>query len=197
MRWAVCILLLLLLPSHTTHAQNEVADSTIQSVNDPDSPANSDIKPIDNTRVGADTIESSKRGFAPSKSPGLAVLLSAVVPGAGQAYNESYWKIPIVLGLGIYFASQWLHNNRLVKDFREQFSITGNPQDLARRDFYKDQRDTFTWYIAILYFANILDAYVDASLYDFDVGSDLSIRLIPEPTFIPHQNIQLNLQATF
>ncbi|MGB5873775.1 MAG: DUF5683 domain-containing protein, partial [Bacteroidota bacterium] len=35
-----------------------------------------------------------------SKSPGTALLLSALVPGAGQVYNESYWKVPIIVGLG-------------------------------------------------------------------------------------------------
>lgn len=184
MRWVVWISLLLVLPSQSTYPQIQPADTSLQNAKDSQSSAT------------IDTVESFQ-GFAASKSPGLAVLLSAVVPGAGQAYNESYWKVPIVLGLGIYFASQWLHNNRLVKDFRAEFNATGNPQDLVRRDFYKDQRDTFTWYLAILYFANLVDAYVDASLYDFDVGDDLSIRLIPEQMLIPHQSIRLNLQVTF
>jgi hypothetical protein len=191
------ISLLFVFPSSLLYSQTEVPDSTLQGAKDPQGTASSAIKATNRRSAGMDTVEFDREGFASSKSPGLAVLLSAVVPGAGQAYNESYWKIPIVLGLGIYFASEWLHNNRLVKDFREQFNITGNTQDLVRRDFYKGQRDTFSWYLAILYFANLLDAYVDASLYDFDVGDDLSIRLIPEQTPIPHQRIQLNLQVSF
>jgi hypothetical protein len=121
-----------------------------------------------------------------SKSPGLAMLFSALVPGAGQLYNESYWKVPIVLGFGIYFGSQWLHNDRLYRDYRDRYaqSLLQDPNGIPRlkdfREFYKDQRDTFSWYLAILYFINVADAYVDASLYDFNVGSDLSIRLMPE-----------------
>ena len=37
----------------------------------------------------------------------------------------------------------------------------------------------------------IADAYVDASLYDFNVGDDLSIRLMPEP------GTRLALRLTF
>jgi hypothetical protein len=116
------------------------------------------------------------------------MLFSALVPGGGQVYNESYWKVPIVLGFGIYFGSQWLHNNRLYRDYRDQYvqslqeNPAGNDRLLQIREFYKDQRDRFAWYFAIFYFINVADAYVDASLYDFNVGSDLSIRLMPAPT---------------
>ena len=93
----------------------------------------------------------------------------------------------VVVGFGVYFASMWLHNNRLYHDYRDQYiaSITpedpGGDQNLQMlREFYRDERDTFTWYFFILYFLNIADAYVDASLYDFNVSDDLSIRLMPE-----------------
>ena len=33
------------------------------------------------------------------KSPTKAMLMSAVLPGLGQFYNKSYWKIPIIYGL--------------------------------------------------------------------------------------------------
>jgi len=124
----------------------------------------------------------------PAHSPGLAMLLSALAPGAGQLYNQSYWKIPVVVGLGLYFASTWLDQNRRTADYRQQYAaslLPGSPyayesaQLLAEREFYKEQRDTFAWYFVILYFVNIADAYVDASLYDFDVGPDLSLRVLP------------------
>ena len=121
----------------------------------------------------------------PKKSPGTAMLLSAVLPGAGQFYNESYWKVPVVFGFGIYFVSSWLDNNRRYIDYRDKYSASlqqfpnGDPRLLAVREFYKEQRDSFTWYFLIMYLLNIADAYVDASLYDFNVGGDLSLRLLP------------------
>jgi len=121
-------------------------------------------------------------------SPGLAMLFSAILPGAGQLYNRSYWKVPVVLGLGVYFASTWLDQNRRTGDYRQKYAaslLPGAPdanlssQYLSEREFYKEQRDTFAWYFVILYLVNIADAYVDASLYDFDVGPDLTLRVLP------------------
>jgi len=112
------------------------------------------------------------------------MLFSAVVPGAGQFYNRSYWKVPVVLGLGLYFASTWLDQNRRTQDYRQQYAASvaaGTPSTtlLNEREFYKEQRDTFAWYFVILYVINIADAYVDAALFDFDVGPDLTLRVLP------------------
>jgi hypothetical protein len=123
---------------------------------------------------------------APTKSPGLAMLFSAVMPGAGQLYNESYWKVPVVLGLGGYFIYQFVHNNRIYNQYQDQYSESlvsnpsGDPNLLRLRDFYHDERDRFGWYFLILYALNILDAYVDASLYEFDVSGNLSLRVMPD-----------------
>jgi TM2 domain-containing membrane protein YozV len=121
-----------------------------------------------------------------TKSPGLAVGLSAVLPGAGQFYNESYWKVPVVMGLGGYFVYEWFQNDNLAQDYREQYEASKTPEDpdgdtrlLSVRDFYKDQRDEFALYFFILYVANLLDAYVDANLYDFNVGDELTLRVLP------------------
>ena len=121
------------------------------------------------------------------KSPSTAVLLSAVLPGAGQFYNESYWKVPIVLGLGGYFVAEFLHNNRLYKQYRDEYassvsllpSTGGDPTALRLREFYKDQRNEFAFYFLILYFVNLVDAYVDAVLFDFNMNDDLSLRTVP------------------
>jgi len=110
--------------------------------------------------------------FVMEKSPWGAVLRSAVVPGLGQFYNESYWKIPVIWGVGALFISGWVYNNNLYKDNKELFIDTGNNIYLQRRDFYRDQRDNFTIYLVVLYLLNLVDAYVDAHLYDFTVEED-------------------------
>lgn len=123
-----------------------------------------------------------------TKSSVLAVSLSAVLPGAGQIYNEEYWKVLFIWGLGSYWAYEWTRNNKWYQDYRSLYSKSITPQTpdgdyryLQLRDFYRDERDAFAWYLAALYFLNILDAYVGASLYDFDVSPDLSIegRIMP------------------
>lgn len=132
------------------------------------------------------TGDSVRAHSAPTKSPGVALLLSAILPGAGQFYNESYIKVPIVLGFGVYFISSWLDYNRRYKEYRDRYAASlpvipgGDDRLLNVREFYKDQRDTFTWYFIVLYLVNLADAYVDASLYGFDVGGDLSLRVLPD-----------------
>jgi len=187
MKWMVAVLFVLVTPSLLGQIEPEPAaqDSTI--LPEP-------IIPVGMAAAHVDTVTR----YQSTKSPGLAMLFSALVPGAGQFYNESYWKVPVVVGLGVYFASQWLHSNRVYHDYRDQYlaSITpnlpgGNTNLQSLREFYRDQRDTFTWYFFILYFVNVADAYVDASLYDFTVSDDLSIRLMPEA------GTRLTLRVTF
>jgi len=110
------------------------------------------------------------------KSPWGAVLRSAILPGLGQFYNESYWKIPVVLGVIGYFTYVWNDQNNLYKKYRDLYtaslegSVTGNPNDYLRvREFYKDQRNDFAIYIGLTYFLQLVDAYVDAQLFDFNV----------------------------
>ncbi len=149
------------------------------------------------TQISVSTPDTVSSHYSPTKSPGLAMLFSAVLPGAGQFYNESYWKVPVALGFGTYFASEWLNNNRRVQDAREKYNaaLSTDPAEastqLRLREFYKKQRDTFAWYFLIFYLVNVADAYVDASLYDFDVGDNLSLRVIPD------QRNRLSLQLRF
>lgn len=118
------------------------------------------------------------------KSPTKAMLMSAVLPGLGQFYNKSYWKIPIIYGLAGYFVYEIKQNDKSYRYYRGLFSeslkISGGDYRYKRlRDFYRDQRDLFGIYLFVLYLANIVDAYVDAHLYNFDVSDDLSIQILP------------------
>jgi hypothetical protein len=119
-----------------------------------------------------------------TKSAGKAVLFSALVPGLGQIYTKSYWKLPIIWGLGGYYIYEWLKNNNHYRDYRDQYLNSINPSNPQGnlevkdiRDFYRDQRDAFAWYLGVLYLANLVDAYVTASLYEFDVSDDLSLQI--------------------
>lgn len=128
------------------------------------------------------------------KSTTVALLASLALPGAGQLYNGSYWKAPIVWGFGYYFVSIYRQQDKLYQRYRKEYTASvdtlhpeGNPTTQGLRDFYRGQRDTFGWYIAITYILNALDAYVDASLFDFEVSPNLS----------PANELRLSLHVPF
>ncbi|MGB1451693.1 MAG: DUF5683 domain-containing protein, partial [Marinirhabdus sp.] len=54
-------------------------------------------------------------------APSRAAFYSAVLPGLGQYYNKSYWKIPIAyagMGTGVFF---YIRNNRDYNHFRDAY----------------------------------------------------------------------------
>ncbi len=110
--------------------------------------------------------------FVMKKSPWGAVLRSTVIPGFGQFYNESYYKIPIIWGLGAWFVYGWVQNNDKYVTNKNLFIDIGQEIYKSKRDFYRDQRDNFTIYLVLLYLLNLVDAYVDAHLFDFNVDED-------------------------
>jgi hypothetical protein len=114
------------------------------------------------------------------KSTTIAMLASMIAPGTGQIYNESYWKAPVVWGVGYYFYSVYRNQDDLYDIYRYQYDTTitaanpsGDRQLRSLRDFHKGQRNIFGWYIAAAYLLNIVDAYVDAALFNFEVSPNL------------------------
>lgn len=133
------------------------------------------------------------------KGANTAALCSAILPGAGQIYNHKYWKFPIVVGgfAALYYVSAF--NNQNYQDFRQAYinridgdSLSTDPyptytvDDIrVRKDYYRRNRDFCYILMGGLYILNIVDAYVDAQLKDFDVSDDLSIRVSPDVQLLP------------
>ncbi|MBZ0198888.1 MAG: hypothetical protein K8H86_03405 [Ignavibacteriaceae bacterium] len=120
--------------------------------------------------------ESTDSVFVMSKSPWGSVLRSAVLPGLGQIYNHSYYKAPIIWGVSAYFIYGWIRNNNDYKNFAEAYNSNSSIYNKYNRDFYRDQRDMFSVYLGLTYILNLLDAYVDAQLFDFTVEEDFLTR---------------------
>lgn len=123
--------------------------------------------------------------FIMSKSPAGAAIRSALLPGLGQFYTESYWKIPIILGLSGYLVYGWITNNDLYVKYRDQYAKSITQSDLSGdvnlklyREFYRDQRDAYAWWFGVLYLVQIADAYVDAHLFDFNVSEEVHASFI-------------------
>ena len=135
-----------------------------------------------------------------------ALWLAIILPGAGQIYNRKYWKLPIVYGgfMGCIYAMRW--NNMMYNDYSQAYIdiVDNDPQtqsynqflhlgaqindenksryeDLFRRrkDYYRRYRDLSFFILIGVYALSVIDAYVDASLSDFDISPDLSMRIEP------------------
>ena len=119
-----------------------------------------------------DTNSVNSNIFIMQKSPWGAVARSAIAPGWGQIYNESYWKAPVVWGIMGWFVYAWIDNNNKYLNYKDLFVQNGESLNLEYRNFYRDQRDEFAIYIVLTYFLNLVDAYVDAQLFDFNVSEN-------------------------
>lgn len=118
---------------------------------------------------------SNDSSFVMQKSPMGAFWRSAVLPGWGQFYNESYLKIPIIWGVSAWLLYSWNVQNDKYYYYRDLYNKSLETDDgltdayKNARDFYRDDRDLFAIYLGLTYFLNLIDAYVDAHLFDFDV----------------------------
>lgn len=57
-----------------------------------------------------------------------------------------------------------------------------------RRDYFRRNRDLTVISMVGLYFVTMIDAYVDAQLFQFDISPDLSLKLNPSLIKSPNQN---------
>lgn len=126
-------------------------------------------------------------------SPMKAALFSTFVPGLGQIYNRKIWKVGILAGgagalyYGFDFnqSSYKLYKTELI---RRQTDDPNLDPELERysdsdlnelQDIHRRYRDMTVIGMALLYAINIVDAAVDAHLYDFNVNDNLSLRIRP------------------
>lgn len=157
--------------------------------------------------IAADTLEAPRRDWSTWRpNPKRAMWLAIVLPGAGQIYNRKFWKLPIFYGgfVGCIYALQW--NNMMYHDYSRAFldisdndpttqsynqflhlgtQITSLNEDRyktlfkKRKDYYRRYRDLSFFILLGVYALSVIDAYVDASLSDFDISKDLSLKVSP------------------
>lgn len=130
-----------------------------------------------------------------------ATTLSLICPGAGQIYNKSYWRAPIVWGglASMIYVIDW--NNRGFQRFKKAYSLRAdydrNPDLYPNgsvdefhgrysatflknlRDSNRRNRDLSLLLTAGLYVFQAVDAHVDAHLQDFDVSDNLTVDIKP------------------
>lgn len=155
-----------------------------------------------------DTLYVPSDTAAVTHSPRRATMYSAVLPGLGQIYNGSWWKVPIVYGglAGCGVAVTW-NNSKLREARTAYFDVVdndpntnsyekifenygydfNNPSTLSNVEkslesaisSYRRQRDLMIIVSVGVYILNILDANVEAHFMDFDISEDLSLNIKP------------------
>ena len=157
-----------------------------------------DSIPAAKPRTEPEIVGNITNSNAPAKiqkfSPIKAGLYSAVLPGLGQFYNKKYWKIPIVWGAIGTGVGVIVYNDKQYKRYRTAYiaelngqphefsnipgvdkTVLGNSQDSAKR--YRDYSIAIT---GLVYILGIVDAVVDAHLYEQKHDPDLALK----PTII-------------
>lgn len=149
--------------------------------------------------VSSDSIRKSKELHKQTYSvPRRVTIMSAVLPGLGQAYNKHYWKIPVIYaGIG-GFAWMFVTNNREYNYYRNNLraiydddSSTNNTTGYSDENVqvqkvtYRKRRDLAGIGIAAIYLLNVIDANVSAHLKTFDVSDDLSLQIQPRQGLWP------------
>ena len=160
------------------------------------------------TTMAADSIKLPKKRDWSTWRPNAkrAMWLAIVLPGAGQIYNRKYWKLPIVYGgfVGCAYAMRW--NNQMYHDYSQAYmdlmdddpntqsynqflhlgmQITDDNKERyqnlfkRRKDYYRKYRDLSIFCMIGVYALSVIDAYVDASLSQFDISKDLSLKIEP------------------
>ncbi|GHT24843.1 hypothetical protein FACS189430_10520 [Bacteroidia bacterium] len=152
--------------------------------------------------------------------PAKATIMSAVLPGLGQIYNRKYWKVPLayaLIGGSTYFLIQYQNKyqrfRRAYIDLKDGDPYTNFHRTLNiapsydmeqyitnRKDVYRKYRDYAIIAVALTYLMNVVDANVDAHLFDYNVDDNLSIHAQPEifhDNLLQYPKIGVNLCLSF
>ncbi len=145
-------------------------------------------------------------------SPQKASFYSAVLPGLGQIYNKKYWKVPIIYAGASVIGYYYIFNNNKYNEYKSNYlrklaNDPNNPPDEKFKyasperikyymEYWRRNRDYLAIGMVALYVANIIDATVDAYLFDYDISQDLSMKI--KPALYPQQSsLTLGLSCTF
>ncbi|WP_151087230.1 DUF5683 domain-containing protein [Hymenobacter baengnokdamensis] len=161
-------------------------------------------------QAAADSAKRTERLFGLHVTRPQKAGLLALVPGAGQIYNHKYWKLPIVYGMvgGLgywvsyqaryygYYKYAYYHTATEIQNASTQIpdvtlrgQLAAAPSTTIYNSLVFSRRylDLSILLSALGYSLQILDAVVDAHLYDFDVSDNLSLNMQPALLPIPGQ----------
>lgn len=163
------------------------------------------------TVSSSDNYNQQQEDISEIHSPHKATMYSALVPGLGQIYNKKYWKLPVIYGATGILIYAFNFNNDQYNKYKNAYAdmdagkitefegITDKSVLIRAKDGYKRDRNLNVISLAAVYLLNVVDATVDAHLFDYEITDDLSLNV--QPTLkksIDYQNTYgLSLQFNF
>lgn len=122
------------------------------------------------------------------KSPKKAALFS-LIPGGGQIYTKKYWKVPIIYS-ALATSGFFIHdNNKNYKHYRDTYlnRLDGigddinytNSELITLKDYYKRNREISIMLFSLAYILNIVDASVNAHLFQYEIDENISFKIDP------------------
>lgn len=125
------------------------------------------------------------------KSPEKAAFYSAILPGSGQFYTKTYWKVPIIYG-GLITSAYYIKKsqesyqlyktallNRIEGNNDEFIGIHSDNALIILTNHHRKNKEVSTLMFFLTYVLNIVDASVNAHLFDYDISEDLSLKIHP------------------
>jgi len=105
-------------------------------------------------------------------SPERAMLYSLLLPGGGQLYNHAWLKAGLVMGVQGYLIGSAIHHDARRDDYQDLLDSATDPiliqQYRLQRDDFKARLTNDYWWMGITAALSMVDAYVDAHLWDFE-----------------------------
>ena len=167
--------------------------------------------------------EQSKEQWSPNPRHALSYSL---VPGLGlgQIYNRKYWKLPIVYAGYAALIYAIIYTNGKYSDYRKAYISIADEDESTntwqkyipagqtvenvdtgwltnalnlRYMRFRRYRDLSIIGIVAWYGLSIIDAFVDAQLFNFDITPDLSLRVEPEIKLNDYRNVGVNCTLSF
>ena len=100
-----------------------------------------------------------------------ALLYSMLIPSGGQVYNKSYTKALFFLYLDVLCIERIALNNKKMSKIDMTSKETTYDEKHRYEKLYERRQNYYGWLVfSVLY--SMLDAYVDAKLYDYDNRKD-------------------------
>jgi len=113
----------------------------------------------------------------------------SILPGAGQIYTKKYWKVPIIYSALVTSGYFIIDNNKKYKKYRDTYLDRNNgiidnlnysnSELITLKDYYKRNREISIMLFSLSYILNIIDASVNAHLFQYDLDENISFKIDP------------------